>query len=180
MTDTAAAPVADPARANADALGFRELMAYTDGETRRWEAWFRQAGPSALDVSLGEGRWNRVGELVYHVFMVERRYAERLLGEPVSPYADPPPRSLDEIFAVYPEARGRLERFVENATVQEWGEAVTFETIAAGTFVASKRKIVAHTLMHGVRHWAQIATALRQAGHGEQWLHDLLASSAID
>jgi uncharacterized damage-inducible protein DinB len=173
MTDTAATSVSP------DALSFTDLMAYTDEETRRWEAWFRDAGPATLAVSLGEGRWKTVGELIYHVFMVERRYAERLLGEPVTPYASEPPRELDEIFAGYPEARRRLERFVAEARPEEWGQMLTFETILAGTFSASGRKIVAHSLLHGIRHWAQIATALRQAGHGEQWMHDFVASSAI-
>jgi uncharacterized damage-inducible protein DinB len=173
MTDTATAPT------TADALSFRELMAYTDEETRRWEAWFRDAGPGALAVSMGEGRWKTVGELIYHVFLVERRYAERLLGEPVTPYAGEPPRELDEIFAVYGDGRRRLERFVAQARPDEWSETLTFETITAGTLSASKRKIVAHALVHGIRHWAQIATALRQARHGEQWMHDFMASSAI-
>jgi uncharacterized damage-inducible protein DinB len=173
MTDSAATAVSP------DALSFADLMAYTDQETRRWEAWLRGAGPGALAVSLGEGRWKTVGELIYHIFLVERRYAERLLGEPVTPYADEPPRALDEIFAGYPEARSRLERFVAQAGPEEWGQMLTFETILAGAFSASGRKIVAHALLHGIRHWAQIATALRQAGHGEQWMHDFLASSAI-
>lgn len=173
MTETAAAPV------TAEALSFRELMAYTDEETRRWEAWFRHVGPAALRVSLGDAKWDTVGGLIYHVFMVERRYAERLLGEPVTPYAEQAPAELDEIFAVYREGRGRLERYLAQARPEEWGEVITFETVSAGTLSASKRKIVAHALMHGIRHWAQIATALRQAGHGEQWMHDLLGSSAL-
>ena len=176
MTDTAAAPAAAPA--SPDALSFRDLMAYTDEETRRWDAWLRDT-PAALEVSLGEGRWKTVGELIYHIFLVERRYADRLLGEPVTPYAEPTPREVGAIFAEYPEARRRLERFVAQATVQEWAEIITFETILAGTLTASKRKVVAHALMHGIRPWAQIATALRQAGQGEQWMHDVLASSAI-
>jgi uncharacterized damage-inducible protein DinB len=177
MTDTAAAP-ASAALITAEALSFRELMGWTEEETRRWEAWFRER-PEALAVSLGEGRWKTVGSLIYHVFMVERRYAERLLDQPVSPYADELPTAVDEIFAGFAEGRGRLERFVVQATAEEWGEILTFETIAAGTLVASKRKIVAHALMHGIRHWAQIATALRQAGHGEQWMHDIIGSSSV-
>lgn len=174
MTDTAAAPV------TAETLSFLELMGYTDQETRRWKAWFRDTGPAALQVSLGDAKWNTVGGLIYHIFMVERRYAERLLGEPVTPYADPAPTELDEIFAVYHQGRSRLERYVAQARPQEWAQVLTFETASAGTLSASKRKIVAHALIHGIRHWAQIATALRQAGHGEQWMHDLLGSSAME
>jgi uncharacterized damage-inducible protein DinB len=163
----------------ADALTFRELLGYTDGETRRWEAWLRER-PAALDVPMGEGRWKTVGELVFHTFHVERRYAERLLGEPVTPYEAIPHGTLDEIFAVYPEARRRMERFVAQAAAEEWNEQIQFETITAGTLVASKRKVVAHALLHGIRHWAQIATALRQAGYDGQWMHDILASDALD
>lgn len=173
MTDTVAAPAA------ALTLSIRELMAYTDEETRHWETWFRQAGPAALAVSMGESKWSTVGSLIYHMFMVERRYAERLLGEPVTAYAAEPPAELDEIFAVHHEARSRLERYVAHARPEEWGEVITFETITAGTLSASKRKVVAHALVHGIRHWAQIATALRQAGHADQWMHDILMSSAL-
>jgi uncharacterized damage-inducible protein DinB len=87
--------------------------------------------------------------------------------------------AVEAIFGEYPEARRRLEQFISQAKPEEWAEVLTFETITAGTLKASKRKIVAHALMHGVRHWAQIATALRQAGHGGQWMHDLLMSSAL-
>ena len=163
----------------AQTLSFRELMAWTDEETRHWEAWLLQAGPAALAVSLGDAKWNTVGSLIYHIFMVERRYADRLLGEPVTPYADETPTELDAIFAAYRPGRERLERFVAIATPAEWEEQMTFETISAGTLGASKRKIVAHALMHGVRHWAQIATALRQAGHDTDWMHDILVSQAL-
>ena len=66
-----------------DALSFRELMAYTGEETDRWEAWLRAHDPAVLDVALGEGRWGTVRELLFHTFLVERRYADRLLGDPV-------------------------------------------------------------------------------------------------
>ncbi|MFP5406823.1 MAG: DinB family protein, partial [Gammaproteobacteria bacterium] len=112
-------------------------------------------------------------------FMVERRYAERLLGDPVTPYDDQMPAEIDALFAVHREGRSRLERYVAQATPEDWVQVLTFETLSAGTLSASKRKIVAHALMHGIRHWAQIATALRQAGHGEQWMHDVLGSSAL-
>jgi uncharacterized damage-inducible protein DinB len=36
-----------------------------------------------------------------------------------------------------------------------------------------------HLFMHGIRHWAQIATALRQAGYPRQWEHDWLMSEAV-
>jgi uncharacterized damage-inducible protein DinB len=160
-----------------DAITFRELLGYTDEETRKWEAWLRGQDRAVLDVSLGGGRWPTVGELVFHVFVVERRYAERLLGEEVQPYEGVPHATVDELFAIHYDARGKLERWIDRARPEEYGEVLTFQTITAGTLTASKRKIVAHALLHGVRHWAQIAMALRQAGHPGPGGHDFLLSS---
>jgi hypothetical protein len=37
-----------------------------------------------------------------------------------------------------------------------------------------------HTLMHSIRHWAQLATELRKAGFKTDWPHDLLFSDVIE
>jgi uncharacterized damage-inducible protein DinB len=34
-------------------------------------------------------------------------------------------------------------------------------------------------MIHGIRHWAQIATVLRQRGYPTQWFHDILLSDAL-
>ena len=161
-----------------DALSFQELIDYTGEETGRWEAWLREQDPRVLDLPLGEGRWGTVRELIFHTFLVERRYADRLLGDPITPYEGVPHQTLDELFAIHRAARERLQRYVSIATPEEWDEVLTFETLLYGPMYGSRRKVVAHALLHGVRHWAQIATALRQAGH-EQWPHDLLAATSI-
>jgi uncharacterized damage-inducible protein DinB len=165
-------------RAAPDALSFRELMDYTGEETDRWEAWLRERGPEVLDVALGEGRWGTVRELLFHTFLVERRYADRLLGDPITPYEGVPHGTVDELFAIHRAARERLARYVAGATAEEWDEVLTFETLLYGPMYGSRRKIVGHALLHGIRHWAQIATALRQAGH-EQWPHDLMAATTM-
>ena len=38
--------------------------------------------------------------------------------------------------------------------------------------LAVARKMVAHMLVHGIRHYAQLATALRAQGHAQPWSHD--------
>jgi uncharacterized damage-inducible protein DinB len=163
-------------------LSLRELLDYTAGETARWEAWFRaQPDPAAaLAVSMGEGRMDTVGVLVHHIFAVERRYAERLLGEPLTEFIPIPDPGLEVLFALQREARAGLERYLKEANEASLGESLSFETQRSGPVTASRRKIVGHALLHGVRHWAQIATALRQAGHAGQWPHDLLLSDALD
>jgi len=161
-----------------DALSFHELMAYTGEETERWEAWLRTHDPAVLDVALGDGRWGTVRELIFHTFLVERRYADRLLGDPITPYEGVPHDTVDELFAIHRAARERMARYVAGATAEEWDEVLTFETLLYGPMYGSRRKVVGHALLHGIRHWAQIATALRQAGH-EQWPHDLLAATSM-
>jgi len=44
---------------------------------------------------------------------------------------------------------------------------------------ATRRKILAHALLHSIRHWAQLATLVRAAGYQPGIAGDLLASSAL-
>ncbi|HEX8830760.1 MAG TPA: DinB family protein [Longimicrobium sp.] len=165
---------------NTDQLTFAELMAYTDEETGRWHAWLRAQDPEVMEVRVGEGSRATVREIIHHIFAVERRYADRLLGELPTAYEAIPMEPLDTLFEVHREGRELLRRFVERATPDDWARVLVFETITAGTLRASARKIVAHALLHGIRHWAQIATALRAHGYPQPWMHDLLMSEALD
>ena len=165
---------------NPDALTFDELLAYTDEETGRWHAWLREQDPAVLEVRVGEGSRATVRELIHHIFAVERRYADRLHGELPVAYGDIPMEPLDTLFEVHRESRELLVRFIRGATPDDWARVLTFETMSAGTLTASARKIVAHALLHGIRHWAQIATALRAHGHPQRWHHDLLMSHALE
>jgi hypothetical protein len=45
--------------------------------------------------------------------------------------------------------------------------------------IASRRKIFIHALVHGVRHWAQLSTYLRQKGYKQDWQHDFIFSGVI-
>ena len=162
------------------ALTFRELLDWTAGETMRWHRWLAAQPAAVLDLPIGTGRTATVRGLVHHVVVVERRYADRLLGDAVSAYADVPDDSVEALFAAAGDARARLERFLAGADDAALAQRLTFETLSAGTLTASARKIVAHALLHGVRHWAQLATALRQAGYATDWGHDLLLSDALD
>lgn len=161
-------------------IPFAALLAYRDAETARWRAWFESHPPAALEVRLSDGEGGSVRLLIRHILAVELRYAQRLAGERVSDWDEFREETLDEIFALGDRARRLVDRFLASATEDDFSERLTFSTLSAGTITASKHKILANFVNHGVRHWAQIATALRQAGHGDQWPHDLLASDALD
>lgn len=150
------------------------LVAYTEGETRRWFDWFAAHPEAALDVPVGEGHTSTIRGMIVHIFAVELRYAERLLGEEVTPYESLRSEALRDLFGIGGRAREKLHRFIAVATDDDLSRVLTFETASMGTITASARIIVAHFFIHGVRHWAQIATALRQAGYRDQWPHDFL------
>ena len=160
-------------------LTFTELLDYTDEETARWEEWLRGTDFTVLEIPIGGPDRETVRELIAHVFIVEHRYADRLFGDDPVSYESFPARTVDELFAIHRLARAKLRRWVEQATEADWALEMTFQTLTAGTLTASRRKIVAHALLHGIRHWAQIATTLRQHGHPQPWMHDLLMSSAL-
>src|SRR5207245_7486253 len=121
-----------------------------------------------------------VAGLVLHIFAVELRYAERLLGLPITEYERLRSANLDQVFAIGDDARTKLKQFLTRADEAQMREVLTFPTRTAGTLSASKRKIFTHSLLHGVRHWAQIATALRKAGYQQDWQHDFIFSDALE
>ncbi len=66
-------------------ITFQELMHYTEAETRRWRGFFQQH-PDALDLEVGIAGAKEIRGLIVHIFAVELRYAERLVGAVPTPY----------------------------------------------------------------------------------------------
>ena len=162
------------------ALTFRELLDYTRAETEHWHRWLGAQPREVLDLPVGSGRTATVRGLIHHIIVVERRYVDRLRGDPVTTYEAVPSDSLDALFATFADARARLDEWLDQATDADLARRMEFQTISAGTLAASARKVVVHLLMHGIRHWAQLATALRQQGHATDWSHDIAMSDALE
>ena len=160
-------------------VNFEELLAYTEEENQHWKRWLKQH-PEALAVSAGIAGEDDVAGLLVHIFAVELRYAERLLDLPVTSYEDVRSSNLDQIFGIADKARANYKQFLAKTDQADLNKVLTFETRSAGTLTASKRKILVHAMLHGVRHWAQIATALRKAGYKQDWGHDILFSKALE
>jgi uncharacterized damage-inducible protein DinB len=160
-------------------IPFDTLIEYLDEESDRWQQWFAQQSPQALEVTVGVDDLATVRDMILHISIVELRYAERLMGEPVTRYERFQTASLDALFEVGKDARMKITAFLAGATENDLNEVLTFETKRAGTLSASKRKIVAHALLHSVRHWAQLATVLRQHGFPQNWGHDFLFTQAM-
>jgi uncharacterized damage-inducible protein DinB len=158
-------------------LSLDELLTYTDEEREKWCGWL-SAHPEALAVRMQpDGRFATVGALVDHIFLVEVRHLARLQKRDVPPesgvatevaplfeYAATARRSLRELVAGLPDSEAQVVR--------------TF-TVQSGSFSLSPRKLLFHIALHEIRHWAQIALAVRQAGLQPPGNHDLFYSRAL-
>jgi uncharacterized damage-inducible protein DinB len=118
-----------------------------------------------------------IGGVVTHIFAVELRYSQRLLDQEVTDWENFRQTSIEEVFELGDNARAQLVQFLTTAPEAELERVLTFQTLSAGQISASKHKIASNLFLHGIRHWGQVATVLRQKGFGDQWSHDLLLSS---
>lgn len=154
------------------------LAAYVNGETERWREWFAGAPDGVLDLPLGPGADGTVRTLVKHVFAVELRYAERLAGLSVSAYEALADGSVEELWSIHRRAAALRDRFLREATPEALDRVLVSDTRRLGRIESRAHTVVVHSLVHGIRHWAQIAAVLRQHGHGGLWEHDWLLSPA--
>jgi uncharacterized damage-inducible protein DinB len=162
-------------------LTAQELLDYCCEENRRWHAWFK-THPQTLDLPSDIAGTKSVREVVLHILAVELRYSERLLGkDPVTEYSELPTGSVDELFSTAAASERFFRQFLANVQNddRQWQEVLTFPTRSAGVLSASRRKIFVHAVLHGVRHWGQLATYLRQQGHKQDWPHDFLFSKVM-
>lgn len=165
-------------------LQLTEVQQWERAEIARWEALFAEH-PDALDwpfatEDASDPRLAQVRGVVHHIAAVAHRYADRLEGKPTTLYHAIPSSPDAALFTALRDANARLGAWVANATDSELARVIEFETISAGTLRATTRKIAAHALLHGVRHWAQLATAMRMHGLPTGWQHDLLMSDALE
>ena len=161
------------------ALSPEELLGFCSEEHQRWHRWF-QNNPQALDLPTDIARTTNVRELVLHIALVELRYSERMLNKEVTQYEGIPADNLDRLFGIAKEAEENFRAFCKAAADSDWNEVLTFPTRSAGTLTASKRKMFVHALLHGMRHWAQLSTLLRQRGLTQEWQHDFLMSKVME
>ncbi|HEY0759857.1 MAG TPA: DinB family protein [Acidisarcina sp.] len=161
-------------------VSLNELLQWSEESFTHWEA-LLLANPSLLDLPCDIYNSSDVRGLLLHIVAVELRYVERIRAEPVTPYdelvaAHPAGASIAGIFDIHRRASSRLR---ESLAGGGWDEVLEFPTLTAGNLRASRRKIAIHAVLHGIRHFAQLATLVRQHGVKPGWHMDFLASSAM-
>jgi uncharacterized damage-inducible protein DinB len=159
-------------------LSYDELLRYTNDEREKWRRWF-QTRPDAMDVALHPvGPLPTVGKLVDHVFLVERRHLQRLTGDPLSESTGLTGNNAPPLFDYGASVRRELEQFVGLIEEDEALEPRAM-VLRGRSLELSPRKLLFHILVHEIRHWAQVALAVRLAGFEPPGDHDLIDSRAL-
>jgi uncharacterized damage-inducible protein DinB len=157
-------------------IQFAELLAYNADENSRWKQWFGEH-PEALDLPCDVAGAGTVRKLVFHIFAAELSFGNRVLGLPRPNFENLPTGTLDELFAISEEARGKFHEFIANSTPEDWAQV---DALGFGDLKASRRKIVAQAVLHSVHHRGQLATFLRQQGFKQLWIHDFILSEVME
>ena len=162
-------------------ISFDDLLRHNEEETGRWHEFFRKH-PEALDLSIDIAQSENVRAMLVHIMAVELLYSERIQGvqrQSISA-SDFPSGSVEELFSTGAKARASFRDLLARYTDADSNELITFGTKTSGELRASRRKMFTHTMFHSMRHWAQLATALRQNGFKQDWQHDFIFTKVID
>jgi uncharacterized damage-inducible protein DinB len=159
-----------------EGIGFLELLAYTAAEHARWKEFFVQH-PEALDLPCDVAGSGTIRELVFHIFAVNLNFANMLHGLARPDFKALPHATLEELFAIDDEAIRKLRGFLKEARPEDWASKVPLGFVKLDV---SKRKMLSQAMLHGVHHRAQLATALRQRGLKQDWIHDLILSDVME
>ncbi len=121
-----------------------------------------------------------VREFVRHIWGAELRWAQRLAGIPETPREQIPAGPLDALFGLHLQAV-EIFRSLLAAPEESWNDpyVLKFDWVPEDQRKVSRRKIGGHALFHSQRHWAQLATLVRNAGFPSNFRGDLLFSPAL-
>ena len=108
------------------------------------------------------------------------RWAQRLADLPVIDREKLPTSPLGALFDLHLQAV-EIIRNLLTAPDATWSEpyVLNFDWAPPEQRTVSRKKIAAHALFHGQRHWAQLATLARAAGFPSRFRGDLLFSPAL-
>jgi len=152
-------------------LSAREVFAWLEKTSTNWRA-LVEAHPEILAMPCDVAGVSTVAALLQHIVAVELRYAERLCGLPATDYAAIRYDSAAAIYEIHGQASSLFRDQLESDV--DWDEKIEFVTRSMGTMRASRKTILFHAMLHGIRHYAQLATLVRQHGVKPDWPMDYL------
>ena len=160
-------------------ITLEELLAWNQQSADFWKAHL-DANPALLDLPCGIGGATNVQEFVRHIWGAELRWAQRLAGLPETPKEQIPAGPLDTLFDLHRQAVAIFRNLLA-AAEDTWSDPyiLNFDWVSPEMRTVSRRKVGAHALFHSQRHWAQLATLVRDAGFPSNFRGDLLFVSTL-
>jgi uncharacterized damage-inducible protein DinB len=159
-------------------LTYDELLRYTAEEREKWRMWLL-LHPQAMETPVQRGgRLPTVGKLIDHIFLVERRHLQRLTGDRLADSTGLTGNNAVPLFDYGASVRRELEQFARELDEEAADEIRMFD-VRDRQWPMTPRKLLFHILLHEIRHWAQIALAVRLAGFEPPGQHDLFYSQAL-
>jgi uncharacterized damage-inducible protein DinB len=158
-------------------LTMKELLAWNRESAQFWKAHL-ETNSSLLQLPCGIAGTANVEQFVAHVWGAELRWSQRVAGLAVTPREEMPSKPLDAVFGMHEKAVALWEKLLDDPGV-DWDAALQFDWLPPQVQETSRRKLMAHALFHSQRHWAQLATLVRNAGFPSQFKGDLIFSRAL-
>jgi uncharacterized damage-inducible protein DinB len=161
-------------------MTLEELLAWNAEEREKWRGWLGQH-PDALKATVQPGgRFADAGALVDHIFLVEVRHTRRLQKQELPTATGVAAGDVEGLFAYATRGRQGLTAYL--ATLAPDDAATPREVVvqSGGSYSMTPRKLLFHMALHEVRHWAQVAAAVRMAGFAPPGDHDLFYSRAME
>lgn len=160
------------------AVPLDRLLDYSDHERAKWRDWI------AADATRGDfpfqdgGRLPTLWSLLDHIFLVERRHLSRLEGATPPDATGVEPGDWSALFEYAALVRADLRRCIRDLNDAD-ADRIIVVTLGAGpgrprdiSYSMTHRVLATHILLHEVRHLAQLAYAVRRAGHEPPGEHD--------
>jgi uncharacterized damage-inducible protein DinB len=157
----------------------QELLVWSQEASRFWKAHL-DANPDLLELPCDIGGSANVQELVRHIWGVDLLWAQRVAGLPVIDRKTIPAGPLDLLYGLHLSAV-EIFRTLLDDPAQNWEDTLTLDApwLPPENRAFSRRKLLGHALLHSQRHWAQLATLVRDAGFPSGFKGDLLFSQAL-
>ena len=153
-------------------LSANDLLEWSDVTAQRWRELVNES-PAVLSIPCDVRGSSTVADLLLHIAAAELRYAEQLSGFAPTDYKHLSSASPEAIFGTHDRAIA-LYRTLLLQPSYPWNELFTVTTRSAGELIATRRDVFLHGLLHGIRHYAQLATLARHHGYPPQWQMDFL------
>jgi uncharacterized damage-inducible protein DinB len=152
-------------------LTAEEILAWNEKTAKGWRQLVTKH-PELLTQPCDIAGTKNVAELLQHIVAAQLRYAERLAGLPISDYDTIKFDSVESIYAAHDRAITIFKPLVTSDA--NWDEPLEFSTRSRGTLLSDRKTILFHALLHGIRHYAQLATLVRHCGVQPEWPMDYL------